>query len=73
MNKHQADGITRPLLIPAPLPQDNHVHQQIEQGGCRWNQEPQEMVKEADLRILHAQRTLLGIFHTMIVSPAKDK
>ena len=53
--------------------QDNHVHQQIEQGGCRWNQEPQELVKEAGLRILHAQRTLLGIFHTMIVSPAKDK
>jgi ubiquinone/menaquinone biosynthesis C-methylase UbiE len=51
--------------------QDNHVHQQIEQGGCRWNQEPQELVKEAGLNILHAQRTLLGILHTMIVSPAK--
>ena len=53
--------------------QDNHVHQQIEQGGCRWNQEPQELVKEAGLRILHVQRTLPGIFHTMVVSPAKDK
>ena len=53
--------------------QDNHVHQQIEQGGCRWNQEPQELVKEAGLNILQADRTLLGIFHTMIVSPAKDK
>jgi len=51
--------------------QDNHVHQQIEQGGCRWNQEPQELVKKAGLNILQAQRTLLGIFHTMIVSPAK--
>jgi ubiquinone/menaquinone biosynthesis C-methylase UbiE len=53
--------------------QDNHARQQIEQGGCRWNQEPQELVKETGLRILHAQRTLLGIFHMMIVSPAKDK
>lgn len=53
--------------------QDNHVHQQIEQGGCRWNQEPQELVKEAGLEIVQADRTLLGIFHTMIVSPAKDK
>lgn len=52
--------------------QDNHVHQQIEQGGCRWNQEPQELVREAGLNILQAQRTLLGIFHTMIVSPAKN-
>lgn len=51
--------------------QDNHVHEQIEQGGCRWNQEPQELVKEAGLKILQAERTLLGIFHTLIVSPAK--
>ena len=53
--------------------QDNHVRQQIEQGGCRWNQEPQELVKEAGLDILQADRTLLGIFHTMTVSPAKEK
>jgi ubiquinone/menaquinone biosynthesis C-methylase UbiE len=52
--------------------QDNHVHEQIEQGGCRWNQEPQELVKEADLKILNADRTLLGIFHTMVISPAKE-
>jgi len=53
--------------------QDSHVHQMIEQGGCRWNQEPQELVREAGLNILHAERNLFGIFHTMIVSPAKDK
>ena len=52
--------------------QDKHVDQQIEQGGCRWNQEPQKLVREAGLNILHAERTLLGIFHTMVVSPAKD-
>jgi ubiquinone/menaquinone biosynthesis C-methylase UbiE len=51
--------------------QDSHVHEQIEQGGCRWNQEPQELVKEAGLKILNADRALLGIFHTMVVSPAK--
>jgi len=53
--------------------QDKHVHQQIEQGGCRWNQEPQELVQEAGLSILQAERTLLGIFHTLVVSPAKVK
>jgi ubiquinone/menaquinone biosynthesis C-methylase UbiE len=52
--------------------QDNTVHQQIEQGGCRWNQEPQDLIKEAGLHILNADRTLLGIFHTMVVSPAKN-
>jgi len=51
--------------------QDQTVHQQIEQGGCRWNQEPQELVKEAGLRILKADQALLGIFHTLIVSPSK--
>lgn len=51
--------------------QDNHVQEQIEQGGCRWNQEPQELVKEAGLHILHAERTVIGILHTMVISPVK--
>ncbi len=51
--------------------QDRHVHQMTEQGGCRWNQEPQELIKQAGLQIVHAERTLLGIFHTITVSPAK--
>ncbi len=49
--------------------QDNHVNEQIELGGCRWNQEPQQLVKEAGLKILHADRRLAGIFHTMVLSP----
>jgi ubiquinone/menaquinone biosynthesis C-methylase UbiE len=51
--------------------QDKTVHQQIEQGGCRWNQEPQDLVIKAGLRILKADRALLGILHTMTISPAK--
>ena len=51
--------------------QDRHVHEQIEMGGCRWNQEPQQLVKEAGLSIEQSQRNLLGIFHTMVVSPEK--
>ncbi len=51
--------------------QDRHLRDQIEQGGCRWNQEPQELVKEAGLHILHADRAFLGILHTMTISPAK--
>jgi hypothetical protein len=43
----------------------------IEQGGCRWNQDPQKLVREAGLKIEHAERSLLGIFHTITVSPAK--
>lgn len=51
--------------------QDRHLHQQIEMGGCRWNQEPQELVKEAGLRIIQSDRSLAGIFHTMVISPTK--
>ena len=51
--------------------QDRHVHQQIEMGGCRWNQEPQELVKQAGLKIVQSERSLAGIFHTMTVSPEK--
>lgn len=51
--------------------QDRHLHEMIEQGGCRWNQEPQDLVKEAGLHILRAKRDLFGIFHTMTVSPTK--
>jgi ubiquinone/menaquinone biosynthesis C-methylase UbiE len=52
--------------------QDRHVHQMIEQGGCRWNQEPQELLREAGIKILHVDRVLLGIFHTITASPAKE-
>jgi ubiquinone/menaquinone biosynthesis C-methylase UbiE len=51
--------------------QDRHLQDQIEQGGCRWNQEPQELVKQSGLQILSAERHFLGVFHTMIVTPAK--
>ena len=51
--------------------QDRHVHEQIEQGGCRWNQEPQDLVREAGIQILHTDRTLFGIFHSITASPAE--
>jgi ubiquinone/menaquinone biosynthesis C-methylase UbiE len=52
--------------------QDRTVHQQIEQGGCRWNQEPQDLIQEAGLLVVSANRTLWGILHTLVISPAKD-
>jgi ubiquinone/menaquinone biosynthesis C-methylase UbiE len=49
--------------------QDRHMHQQMEEGGCRWNQEPQELVKASGLKIIEAERTLLGILHTIVAAP----
>jgi ubiquinone/menaquinone biosynthesis C-methylase UbiE len=51
--------------------QDRHAQEQLEQGGCRWNQEPQELVKQAGLKILDAQRYLFGVFYAMRADPAK--
>jgi ubiquinone/menaquinone biosynthesis C-methylase UbiE len=51
--------------------QDRHVYEQIERGGCRWNQEPQNLVREAGIEILRADRELFGIFHSITASPAK--
>jgi len=50
---------------------DKHVQEMIEQGGCRWNQEPQELIREAGLKIIEAERSFLGVFHTIRASPEK--
>jgi ubiquinone/menaquinone biosynthesis C-methylase UbiE len=51
--------------------QDAHVHQQIEMGGCRWNQEPLELAKQAGMKIVKSDRSLAGIFHTIEALPEK--
>lgn len=44
---------------------DRQTISQIENGGCRWNQEPHELVKQAGLRILGARRRFAGVFHSI--------
>ena len=50
--------------------QDHAVVGSIQRGGCRVNQEPQQIVQAAGLKITSAQRSLIGIFHVIQVSPA---
>lgn len=46
--------------------QDRHVLPHYQQhAGCRWNQEPLDLVKEAGLKIKDSKRFGLGIFHTI--------
>lgn len=46
--------------------QDRHVLPHYQQhAGCRWNQEPLNLVKEAGLQVLKSKRFGLGIFHTI--------
>lgn len=51
--------------------QDRHADEQIAQSGCRWNQEPQEVIAAAGLAIVGAHRTGLGVLHTIQATPNK--
>jgi ubiquinone/menaquinone biosynthesis C-methylase UbiE len=50
--------------------QDRGVVGSIQRGGCRLNQEPQQIIQAAGLKITAARRSLAGIFHIIQVSPA---
>ncbi|HTP10137.1 MAG TPA: class I SAM-dependent methyltransferase [Anaerolineae bacterium] len=49
--------------------QDRAVAGSIQRGGCRVNQEPQQIIQAAGLKITSAHRSLIGIFHVIQVSP----
>jgi len=51
--------------------QDRHVDEMIAQDGCRWNQEPQDVVAAAGLAIITAHRTGIGVLHTIKATPSK--
>jgi SAM-dependent methyltransferase len=38
-------------------------------GGCRWNQETQDLVREAGLTIISAHRVWFGVFHVIVAQP----
>jgi ubiquinone/menaquinone biosynthesis C-methylase UbiE len=41
-----------------------------EHAGCRWNQDPLDLVQSADIKILKSNRNLLGMFHSIEAVPA---
>ena len=43
--------------------QDRHADKFAKPLGCHWNRQPLELVREAGLRVVMAQRTCFGIFH----------
>ena len=49
--------------------QDRRMYRNTGKAGCRMNQEPQQVVRAAGLRILSARRAFLGILHLIQVSP----
>jgi len=48
--------------------QDRNVLSHYQQNaGCRWNQDPLELVKAAGLNILESKRFGLGMFHAIVI------
>ena len=51
--------------------QDRHVYQHYqENAGCRWNQDPLDLVEAAGLRIIRSKRAILGIFYMIEAVPS---
>ncbi len=40
-----------------------------EHAGCRWNQDPLDLVQSAGIKILRSKRNILGIFHSIEAKP----
>jgi hypothetical protein len=48
--------------------QDRRAHSHFQAAGCRWNQEPRQIVQAGGLEILSANSSFFGVFHTMKVA-----
>lgn len=51
--------------------QDWWAPRHFETHGCRWNQEPADLVAEAGLETMAVERSLLGILTSMVVRPTR--
>jgi ubiquinone/menaquinone biosynthesis C-methylase UbiE len=49
--------------------QDRRAHRHYAQLGCRWNQEPLALVREAGLTVIRARRHLAGLVHAIEACP----
>ncbi|HMR99268.1 MAG TPA: class I SAM-dependent methyltransferase [Anaerolineales bacterium] len=50
--------------------QDRHEYQHYEDhAGCRWNQDPLELIQSAGIKIVKSKRNILGMFHSIEAVP----
>jgi ubiquinone/menaquinone biosynthesis C-methylase UbiE len=50
--------------------QDRHVLQHYqESAGCRWNQDPLDLIQAAGLNIVSSQRFGFGMFYAIVAAP----
>lgn len=50
--------------------QDRHEYQHYEDhAGCRWNQDPLDLVQSVGIKVLKSKRNILGMFHSIEATP----
>jgi ubiquinone/menaquinone biosynthesis C-methylase UbiE len=49
--------------------QDRHADKFAKPLGCHWNREPLHLVRKAGLKVNHARRVFLGVFHQIEAEP----
>ena len=50
--------------------QDRHEYQHYDDhAGCRWNQDPLELIGSAGIKIVKSKRNILGMFHSIEATP----
>ena len=59
----------RSSVDPVARFQDWWAPRHFDKHGCRWNQEPADLVAEAGLEPVEVRRALLGVLTSMVVRP----
>lgn len=51
--------------------QDRHEYQHYQDhAGCRWNQDPLDLIESAGLKVIKSKRSILGLFHSIEATPS---
>ena len=50
--------------------QDRSADRRAKKLGCHWNREPLDLVRQAGLKPIAAQRTFFGMFHVLEAAPS---
>ena len=50
--------------------QDRHEYQHYQDhAGCRWNQDPLDLLQSAGIKVLKSKRNIVGMFHSIEAAP----
>ena len=59
----------RSSVRPLAWGQDRLAPRHFEQMGCRWNQDPEGVVREAGLEVRRSEHHLAGVFSSIVAGP----